>query len=170
MVFDTAPPSVTTSYTPTSETAMSGMPRASSDVPQAPSDSKKVKLSAKGRSVGGGVAATTKTRVSASNKTIKDAANTAALMNLQGTVNRLSDVISTSFTVTDESRISDERKHAMHHMQQEEGFSVDDRLALMHAFMRSPAVCGTYLDITIPELRQAFLRSVIVEAARVIPL
>jgi hypothetical protein len=170
MVFDTAPPSVTTSYTPMSELAMSGMLQASLNVPQAPSDSKKVKLSAKGRSLGGSVAATTKTQASASNKTIKDATNTAALMNLQGTVNHLSDVITTSFTITDESRISDERKCAMHHMQQEEGFAADDRLALMHAFMRSPAVCGTYLNITIPKLCQAFLRSVIVEAARVIPL
>ncbi|KAG2136152.1 hypothetical protein BD769DRAFT_1664504 [Suillus cothurnatus] len=152
MVFDTAPSSVTTSYMPMSETAMSGMLQASLDVPQAPSDSKKVKLQQRVEVL------------------VVDTTNTAALMNLQGTVNHLSDVITTSFTITDESHISDERKRAMHHMQQEEGFSADDRLALTHAFMRSPVVCGTYLDITIPKLCQAFLHSVIVEAAWVIPL
>ncbi|KAG0692610.1 hypothetical protein DFH29DRAFT_1045473 [Suillus ampliporus] len=123
MIFNTAPPSLTSS-TPMSE------------VLRAHSDTKKAKLSAQGGSNGGG--GSNKTRATSSKKAIKEAASTAALMNLQGTINRLSDSITTSFTVTDESRISDERSCALQNMQQEEGLLTEDKLSLMHAFMRSP--------------------------------
>ncbi|KAG0695325.1 hypothetical protein DFH29DRAFT_1005582 [Suillus ampliporus] len=132
MVFNTAPPSLTSS-TPMSE------------VPQAHSDMKKVKLSAQGGSNSGG--GSNKIHVTSSKKAIKEAASTTVLMNLQGTINCLSDSITTSFTVTDESCISDERSHALQNMQQEEGLLTEDKLALMHAFMRSPIICATYLEI-----------------------
>ncbi|KAG0701556.1 hypothetical protein DFH29DRAFT_1000095 [Suillus ampliporus] len=123
MIFNTTPPSLTSS------TLMS-------EVPRAYSDTKKAKLLVQGGSNGGG--GSNKTRATSSKKAIKEAASTAALMNLQGTINHLSDSITTSFTVTDESRISDERSRALQNMQQKEGLSTEDKLSLMHAFMRSP--------------------------------
>ncbi|KAG0691772.1 hypothetical protein DFH29DRAFT_883750 [Suillus ampliporus] len=155
MVFNTAPPSLTSS-TPMSE------------VPQAHSDMKKVKLSAQGGSNSGG--GSNKIHVTSSKKAIKEAASTTVLMNLQGTINHLSDSITTSFTVTDESCISDERSHALQNMQQEEGLLTEDKLALMHAFMRSPIICATYLEIMQSKLRLRFLQSVIMEAKRSITL
>ncbi|KAG2029181.1 hypothetical protein BDR03DRAFT_987928 [Suillus americanus] len=161
MIFESAPPSVT-SYVPTSEVAMSEVPHAQSET-----DLKKPKLLVQGKKHS--AIGNNKTHVT-SNKGIKEAANTAALMNLQDTINHLSDSITTSFTVTDESHVANERLRALQSMQDEEDLLLDDKLALVHAFMRSPITCSSYLNITQPELRISFLCSILVEARQVVNL
>ncbi|KAG2033026.1 hypothetical protein BDR03DRAFT_985280 [Suillus americanus] len=161
MIFESTPPPVT-SYVPTSEVAMSEAPHAHSEM-----DLKKLKLLVQGKKHS--TIGTNKTCVT-SNKGIKEAANTAALMNLQGTINHLLDSITMSFTVTDKSRVADARSHALQSMQDEEYLSLDDKLALVHAFMRSPITCSSYLNITQPELHIPFLHSILVEARQVVNL
>ncbi|KAG1721645.1 hypothetical protein EDB19DRAFT_1917172 [Suillus lakei] len=54
-----------------------------------------------------------KTCPSASKKTtVQDTANTTVLMNLQGTINRLSDSLNTSFSASEETRVADIRTRA----------------------------------------------------------
>ncbi|OAX43080.1 hypothetical protein K503DRAFT_766177, partial [Rhizopogon vinicolor AM-OR11-026] len=86
--------------------------------------------------------------------------NTAAWMNLQSSIDRLTDSLITSFPTTDESRMADERARARQSMEEEEGLSNDEKLTLMHVFMRDQAVCHTYLEV-MPELRLAFLKSIV---------
>jgi hypothetical protein len=148
-------------YSPPTSTGMSpSIGHSTSAVPtgsDALKGTKKLKLSAQG----GSMASRAST---GSKKAVKEAASTAALMNLQGTINRLTDSLTTTFSVTDESRISDDRARALQVMQEEEGLSNEDKLVLMHAFMRSPPVCGTYLQIASPDLHLSFLQSVVRQA------
>ncbi|OJA07701.1 hypothetical protein AZE42_01862 [Rhizopogon vesiculosus] len=87
-------------------------------------------------------------------------ASTAAWMNLQASIDRLTDTLITSLTTTDESRTADERARAQQSMEEEEGLSDDEKLTVMHVFMRNQAVCHTYLQV-MPELRLAFLKSTV---------
>ncbi|KAJ8584765.1 hypothetical protein M405DRAFT_865958 [Rhizopogon salebrosus TDB-379] len=102
-----------------------------------------------------------KSHTSSSKKASQEAANTAGWMNIQSSINRLTDSVTTSFTVTDESCATDDRSHALQNMQQEEGLSTDERVSLIHVFMTNPTACNTYLNITLPELRLPFLKSMI---------
>ncbi|KAG1865995.1 hypothetical protein F4604DRAFT_1928301 [Suillus subluteus] len=104
-----------------------------------------------------------KTRPSTSKKTVQDTANTAVLMNLQGTINCLSDSLNTNFG-TDEARIAEHRLRALKLMQSATGILKDDKVILMHVFMTNVAACDTFLDVDDPELREAFLQSMIVRA------
>ncbi|KAG0698590.1 hypothetical protein DFH29DRAFT_1002677 [Suillus ampliporus] len=103
-----------------------------------------------------------KTRPSTSKKNVQDTANTAVLMNLQGTINRLSDSLNTNFSTTDEGRVAEHRSRALKLIQSTTEISTDDKVLLMHVLMTNPAACDIILDVDDPELRVAFLRSMIV--------
>ncbi|KAG0704329.1 hypothetical protein DFH29DRAFT_873759 [Suillus ampliporus] len=111
-----------------------------------------------------------KTCPSASKKNVQDTANTAVLMNLQGTINRLSDSLSTTFAGSDEARVAENRTRALKLMQSDLEFSKEDKVIVINIFMMSPAACGTFLDIEDPELRMAFLHSIITRAKQENPM
>ncbi|KAG1863202.1 hypothetical protein DFJ58DRAFT_725099 [Suillus subalutaceus] len=104
-----------------------------------------------------------KTRPSTSKKNIQDTANTAVLMNLQGTINRLSDSLNTNFG-TDEAHVAEHRSRALKLMQSATGISKDNKVILMHVFVTNAAACDTFLDVDDPELHEAFLESMIARA------
>lgn len=116
---------------------------------------KKLKLSTKGSS---------RSRVSSGKRAVKEAASTAAIMNLQGTVNRLADSLAKAFSSTDEARVADERTTAVLALQNDDSFTDEDKIVLMHAFMRAPAICSMYNQLTQENLRQTFLQSIIEHA------
>jgi len=122
---------------------------------QMPSD-KKPKLSAR--------ASSSKLHASAgtSKKAAKEAAGTAAWMNLQGSINHLTNGL-TSFATTDESHAADETLRALEVMQNEEDLSVKDKIVLMNAFMLNQKICSTYLHSK-PALKLPFLLSIIRQA------
>lgn len=80
-------------------------------------------------------------------------------MNLQGSINRLSDGLMV-MTATDESRVVDESSRALEEMQNEENLSADDKIILLNAFLQNARICTVYLK-TKPELKLLFLRSII---------
>ncbi|KAG1803051.1 hypothetical protein EV424DRAFT_1351628 [Suillus variegatus] len=98
----------------------------------------------------------------------KDAASVAAWMNLQGSINRLSDGLTTSMTVTEDSRVADETTHALDSMQAEEELTHDEKIILLNAFLLNARICTVYLNTTL-ELRIGFLRSIIVQVKHNIP-
>ncbi|KAG1888101.1 hypothetical protein F4604DRAFT_1916016 [Suillus subluteus] len=104
-----------------------------------------------------------KTCPSTSKKNVQDTADTAVLMNLQGTINRLSDSLNTNFS-TDEACVAEHRSCALKLMQSATGISKDDKVILMHVFMTNTAGCDTFLDVDDPELCEAFLQSMIARA------
>jgi hypothetical protein len=116
---------------------------------------KKLKLSTKGSS---------RSHVSSGKRAVKEAASTAALMNLQGTVNRLVDSLSKAFLSTDEARVADDRSTAMLALQNEDSFMDEDKIVLVHAFMRAPVICSTYNQLTQENLCLTFLQSIIEQA------
>ncbi|KAG1806381.1 uncharacterized protein HD556DRAFT_1436348 [Suillus plorans] len=138
MLFDRSAPLSTTS------TSMSHVSSALSD--------KKLKLSTQGSG---------KSRASSSKRAVKEAASTAAVMNLQGTISRLADTLNLAFGSTDESQLADDRSRALQAIQEEETLTGEDKLVLVHAFMRSPVICSTYIQIMEVDLRATFLRSII---------
>lgn len=97
---------------------------------------------------GEGSSGTNRTCVTTSKKAIKEAERTTALINMQGTLNYLSDSIISSFTVTDKSHVSNERLYALQSLQVEEDLSNKEKSTLVYAFKRSPIVCVTYLELT----------------------
>ncbi|KAG1842825.1 hypothetical protein C8R48DRAFT_765561, partial [Suillus tomentosus] len=120
---------------------------------------KKPKLSTQGKSQAG--------RSHKGSKAAKDAASTAVFMNLQGSINSLTDSLRTSASNTDqnETRVLDERLQAVLAVQEEEPITEDESVTLMNVFARSPAVCAIYLAAK-PERRVPYLRSVLDQAAR----
>jgi hypothetical protein len=128
-----------------------------------PSLDKKLKLSTRG---GSSISRVTsqRTGTKATMDTTNNAANTAAFMNLQGSINRLTDSLETSLTKTDDGRVADERTQALDMMQDDERISPSDKVTLMDVFARSPAVSSTYL-VSRPENRTPYLESVLRQAA-----
>ncbi|KAG0695730.1 hypothetical protein DFH29DRAFT_879837 [Suillus ampliporus] len=124
-----------------------------------PSLDKKLKLSTRG-----GSAMLCVTSQCTGSKATKDAVSTAAFMNLQGSINRLTDSLETSMSKTDESQVADERSQALDIMQDDECILASDKVTLMNMFARSPAVCSTYL-LSRPENRIPYLESVLRQAA-----
>ncbi|KAG1788646.1 uncharacterized protein HD556DRAFT_1529848 [Suillus plorans] len=120
---------------------------------------KKPKLSTHGKSQAG--------RTRKGSRAAKDAASTAVFMNLQGSINSLTDSLRTSASNTDqnETRVLDERLQAVLAMQEEELITEDESVTLMNVFARSPAVCAIYLAAK-SERRVPYLRSVLDQAAR----
>ncbi|KAG1836428.1 hypothetical protein C8R48DRAFT_838809, partial [Suillus tomentosus] len=120
---------------------------------------KKPKLSTQGKSQAG--------RSLKGSRAAKDAASTAIFMNLQGSINSLTDSLRTSASNTDqnETRVLDERLQAVLAVQEEELITEDESVTLMNMFARSPAVCAIYLAAK-PERRVPYLRSVLDQAAR----
>jgi hypothetical protein len=84
-------------------------------------------------------------------------------MNLQGSINRLTEGLTMSFATTDEGRLADESSRAMQEMQDEEDLSDDDKVVLMNTFLLNARICGMYLNSK-PALRLPFLRSIIQQA------
>ncbi|KAG1724116.1 hypothetical protein EDD22DRAFT_853867 [Suillus occidentalis] len=97
-------------------------------------------------------------------KATMDTANTAAFMNLQGSINRLMDSLETSLTKTDDGQVADEHTQALDIMQDDERISPSDKVTLMNVFVRSPAVSSTYL-VSRPENCIPYLESVLRQAA-----
>ncbi|KAG2082782.1 uncharacterized protein F5147DRAFT_783177 [Suillus discolor] len=97
----------------------------------------------------------------------KDTASTAVFMNLQGSINSLTDSLRKSASNTDQNktRVLDERLEAVLAMQEEELISEDESVTLMNMFARSPAVCSIYLAAK-PERQIPYLQSVLDQAAR----
>lgn len=120
------------------------------------SDSKKLKLTGTSRRSSGN-----------GGRKGKDAASAAAWMNLQGSINRLTDGLTTS-TVTEDSRVADETRRALDSMQAEEDLSHDEKIVLLNAFLLNARICTVYLSTT-PELRIGFLRSIIQQVKHNIP-
>ncbi|KAG1786692.1 uncharacterized protein HD556DRAFT_1530908 [Suillus plorans] len=120
---------------------------------------KKPKLSTHGKSQAG--------RTRKGSRAAKDAASTAVFMNLQGSINSLTDSLRTSASNTDQNktRVLDERLQAVLAMQEEELITEDESVTLMNVFARSPAVCAIYLAAK-SERRVPYLRSVLDQAAR----
>ncbi|KAG1822060.1 uncharacterized protein BJ212DRAFT_1477889 [Suillus subaureus] len=102
-----------------------------------------------------------KTCLSTSQKTIQDTTNTAMLMNLQGTINHLSDSLNTNFG-TDNAHVAEHRSCMPKLMQLAAGILKDDKVVFMHVFMMNAAACGTFLDVDDPEPCKAFLQSMII--------
>ncbi|KAG1753363.1 hypothetical protein EDB19DRAFT_1903020 [Suillus lakei] len=102
--------------------------------------------------------------------TVQDTANTAVLMNLQGTINRLSDSLNTSFSASEETHVADSRSRALKSMQSEPELSKEDKVVAINIFMNSPAACDTFNDIEDPELCMAFLHSIIARAKQENPM
>ncbi|KAG1799994.1 uncharacterized protein BJ212DRAFT_1488174 [Suillus subaureus] len=100
-----------------------------------------------------------------SSKAAKDAASTAAFINLQGSINCLTDSLHLSVANSEETRVVDERSQALAFMQDEEGILPVDQITLMNVFSRSPVVCSTYLSAKV-ENCVPYLQSVLVQAAR----
>jgi hypothetical protein len=82
-------------------------------------------------------------------------------MNIQSSRNCLTDSVTTTFTITDESHATDDRLHALQNMQQKESLLTDEQVLLIYVFMTNPAACNTYLNITLPERWLPFLKSMI---------
>ncbi|KAG2093527.1 uncharacterized protein F5147DRAFT_657422 [Suillus discolor] len=120
---------------------------------------KKPKLSTHGKSQAG--------RSHKGSRAAKDAASTAIFMNLQGSINSLTDSLRKSASNTDqnETGVLDERLEAVLAMQEKELISEDESVTLINMFTRSPAVCSIYLAAK-PERRIPYLRSVLDQAAR----
>jgi len=79
-----------------------------------------------------------KSRKSTSKKAEKEAATTAAArMNLQGSINRLSDALTMAMTATDGSRVAEESSQALEGIQNDENLSADDKIVLLNAFLRN---------------------------------
>lgn len=87
--------------------------------------------------------------------------SSAAFIGLQSSINRLADRLQASI---EETRVVDERSQALASMQDEEGIVPADKITLINVFIRSPAVCSTYLCARV-ENRLPYLRSVLVQAA-----
>ncbi|KAG1719098.1 hypothetical protein EDB19DRAFT_1919347 [Suillus lakei] len=98
-------------------------------------------------------------------KATKDATSTAALMNLQGSINCLMDSLGNTLASTDESWVVDERSQALAMMQDDERILPADKATLMNVFTRSPPICATYLSSKL-ENHLPYLESVIRQAAR----
>ncbi|KAG2140622.1 hypothetical protein DEU56DRAFT_941592 [Suillus clintonianus] len=128
-----------------------------------PSLDKKPKLSTRGGSSMSRVTSQ-RTGTKATKDTANNAANTAAFMNLQGSINRLTDSLETSMTKTDDGRVADECTQALDMMQDDERISPSDKVTLMNVFARSPAVSSTYL-VSRPENCIPYLESVLRQAA-----
>jgi hypothetical protein len=113
-----------------------------------------------------------KTCPSASKKTtVQDTASTAVMMNLQGTINRLSDSLNTSFSsASEETCVADSRSHALKGLQSELELSKEDKVVAINIFMNNPAACDTFNAIENPELRMAFLHSIIARAKQENPM
>ncbi|KAG1719401.1 hypothetical protein EDB19DRAFT_1836763 [Suillus lakei] len=128
-----------------------------------PSLDKKPKLLTRG---GSSISRVTsqRTGTKATKDTANNAANTAAFMNLQGSINRLMDSLEMSLTKTDDGRVADECTQALDMMQDEECISPSDKITLMNVFARSPAVSSTYL-VSRPENHIPYLESVLRQAA-----
>ncbi|KAG1723797.1 hypothetical protein EDB19DRAFT_1915908 [Suillus lakei] len=128
-----------------------------------PSLDKKPKLSTRG---GSSISRVTSqcTGTKATKDTANNTVNTAAFMNLQGSINHLTDSLEMSLTKTDDGRVADERTQALDMMQDEERISPSDKITLMNVFARSPAVSSTYL-VSRPENRIPYLESVLRQAA-----
>ncbi|KAG1759997.1 hypothetical protein EDD22DRAFT_955374 [Suillus occidentalis] len=128
-----------------------------------PSLNKKLKLSTCG---GSSISRVTSqcTGTKATMDTANNAANTAAFMNLQGSINHLTDSLETLLTKTNDGRVADERMQALDMMQDDECISPSDKITLMNVFTRSPAVSSTYL-VSRPENRIPYLESVLHQAA-----
>jgi len=129
-------------------------------------DVKKPKLSPHTTTTGSSVS---KSRRSTSKKAEKEVATTAAWMNLQGSINRLSDGLTMAMTTTDESRVAEESSQALEEMQNEENLSADDKIVLLNAFLQNARICTVYLK-TKPELKLSFLRSIIQQMKASAPL
>ncbi|KAG1890999.1 hypothetical protein F4604DRAFT_1913811 [Suillus subluteus] len=102
-----------------------------------------------------------------SSKAAKDATSTVVFMNLQGSLNRLTDSLHMSASNTDENDtwVSEERVQAMNFMQEEDDISDDEQITLMNVFSRSPSICSVYLAAK-PEKWVRYLKSVLAQAAR----
>ncbi|KAG2111491.1 uncharacterized protein F5147DRAFT_651173 [Suillus discolor] len=131
-----------------------------SHVSSAMSD-KKLKLSTQGSG---------RSHASSSKRAAKEAASTAAVMNLQGTISCLADTLNLVFGSTDESQLADDRSHVLQAIQEEETLTGEDKLILVHAFMRSPVICSTYIQIMELDLRTTFLRSIIEQTKKTLNL
>ncbi|KAG1862935.1 hypothetical protein C8R48DRAFT_709017 [Suillus tomentosus] len=87
--------------------------------------------------------------------------SSAAFIDLQSSINCLADKLQAS---VEETRVADERSQALAFMQDEEGIVPADKITLINVFVRSPAVCSTYVSARV-ENRLPYLRSVLVQAA-----
>ncbi|KAG2351455.1 hypothetical protein BDR07DRAFT_1501396 [Suillus spraguei] len=107
-----------------------------------------------------------KTRPSApKNDAVPEAANTAVLMNLQGSINYLLDSLNKGpFSLTDDARVAEHRSRAVKVIQSSADLLVDDKVLLMHVLMANPAACDTILDIDDLELCSAFVHSIVARA------
>jgi hypothetical protein len=72
--------------------------------------------------------------------TVQDTASTAVLMNLQRTINHLSDSLNTSFSTSEETHVADSRSRVLKIMQSEPELSKEDKVVVINIFMNSPAV------------------------------
>ncbi|KAG2344203.1 hypothetical protein BDR05DRAFT_999357 [Suillus weaverae] len=99
---------------------------------------------------------------SMSKKNVQDTANTAVLMNLQGTINCLSDFLNMNFNATDEAHTADHQSCTQKMVQSSMNIMVDEKVLLMHVLMGNMAACDTIIGIEDPELLVAFLHLLII--------
>jgi hypothetical protein len=90
-----------------------------------------------------------------------DKTNAVAMVAIQNSISHLSDTLVATLSNTDESRVADERRRALQILQyEEEGLTIDEKVALAHIFENRPGVTATYLNFT-GEMRRAYMLSLL---------
>ena len=84
-----------------------------------------------------------------------------AVMGMQGSINRLTDIFEKSMVPGEDPSIM-RREKAMQFLQEvDDGLSVSDKVAMISIFMKQAVAVDTYLSLTDAELRQAWIREMV---------
>jgi hypothetical protein len=88
-----------------------------------------------------------------------------ALNNMQGTINRLTDVFEKSMVPPQEAAVGRRGDTLQQLQERDDGFGREEKITLIRIFEERPNHIDTYLALTKDDIRQGWMRSLLTMAA-----